>query len=254
MNAVTAILRVLAFLARMPPVARAFAGDHRLGDDVWAFPLAGLLAALPSALALWALPHLGLSPLVAAVAGVGTMVAITGALHEDGLGDVADGLGGHHERERVLAIMKDSRVGSYGALALVFTALARVALLAELLAVAPGLTALAYLGVAAASRGAMAWLWADLPSARAGGLADSVGRPGRSAGLAALGLGVVLQILCGLPLAGGGLAVPPLVAAFVFLWFRSFIRRRIGGQTGDCLGAVQQLVEIGLLFGLALLA
>ena len=254
MNAVTAILRALAFLTRMPPVARAFAGDHRLGDDAWAFPLAGFLAALPAALALWALPNLGLSPLVAAVVAVAVMVAVTGALHEDGLGDVADGLGGHHERERALAIMKDSRVGSYGALALVFAALARVALLAELLMAGAGWTALAYLGVAAASRGVMAWLWADLPSARAGGLADSVGRPGRKTGLAALGLGAALQILCGLPLTGGGLAVSPLVAAFVFLWFRSFIRRRIGGQTGDCLGAMQQLVEIALLFGLALVA
>ena len=105
-------LRATAFLTRLPPAARAFAGGpHPLGRDVAAFPVVGLLAAaLPAGLLLF-LCRLGLDPLAAAAFAVLTLVALTGALHEDGLGDTADGLFGHRDAEAALAIMKDSRIG-----------------------------------------------------------------------------------------------------------------------------------------------
>ena len=251
---VAATLRSLAFLTRMPPVQWAFTGHHPLGDDTHAFPVAGVVAALPAALALLIAAAFGLSPLVAATLAVTALVFTTGALHEDGLGDVADGLGGHHERERALAIMKDSRVGSYGALALVLSVVLRIALLAELAGTyGAASAALALLAVAAVSRGAMAWLWSSLVSADPGGLADSVGRPGTRAGRLSLVIGTLLYLAAGILACGIGTTLAGYAfGALTLFGFRRFIMRRLGGQTGDCLGAAQQLVELAALVGLAI--
>lgn len=252
-----ATLRALAFLTRLPVVARAFAGEggHPLGRDVHAFPLAGLVAAAPSA-ALILLAHAcGLSALTAAVGAVALLVFVTGGLHEDGLGDVADGLGGHHPKERALAIMKDSRIGAYGALALVLSLALRIALLADLAARGPGAAALALLLAAAASRGAMAWLWSSLPSADPGGLADRMGRPSRRRGRIAAALGAAILAAGAVPAAGPmGALLPLLLALIALAAFRRFLLRRLGGQTGDCLGAAQQIADIALLLGFALAA
>jgi adenosylcobinamide-GDP ribazoletransferase len=248
-----ATLRCLAFLTRLPPVSRAFTGEHPLGRDAHAFPLAGLVAALPSALLVVVLYALGLSPPTVAIAAIALLVAVTGALHEDGLGDVADGLGGHQPKDRALAIMKDSRIGAYGALALVLSLLLRVSLLADLVAAGAAQAALALLVVAAASRGAMAWLWSSLPSASASGVAARVGQPGAPTGRIAAALGTVLLVLGGAVVAGfAGAVLPLLLGLLVLGQFRKFLIRRLGGQTGDCLGAAQQLTEIAGLFGLAL--
>ncbi|GGD04731.1 adenosylcobinamide-GDP ribazoletransferase [Aureimonas glaciei] len=248
-----ATLRSLAFLTRLPPVSRAFSGEHPLGRDAHAFPLAGLVAALPSACLVVALDALGLSPATTAILAVALLVAVTGGLHEDGLGDVADGLGGHHPKDRALAIMKDSRIGAYGALALVLSLLLRVSLLADLAAGNAGHAALAFLAVAAASRGAMAWLWSSLPSASESGIAARVGQPAARTGRVAAGLGAALLVVGGAVAAGPAGAVLPLLLGLLVLGqFRKFLIRRLGGQTGDCLGAAQQLTEIAGLFGFAL--
>ncbi len=248
-----ATLRALTFLTRLPPSTHAFTGAHPLGEDVHAFPLAGLLAVLPAVVVLWLATSLGLTPLIVAVLVVATQIAITGALHEDGLGDVADGLGGHHEKDRVLAIMKDSRVGSYGALALVLSIAMRIALIAALLTLSPQTAALSLFAVASISRGAMAWLWASLPSADPGGLADSVGQPDKAKGRAALFIGLAIYAIGGLFAVGAGSTLAGFVlGGTALLWFREKLLRRLGGQTGDALGAAQQLVEIGALLGLAM--
>ena len=245
-------LRALAFLTRLPAASRAFTGAHPLGLDAHAFPLAGLVAALPAALLILVGGALGLSATSIAVIAVTAMVLVTGGLHEDGLGDVADGLGGHKPKARALAIMKDSRIGAYGALALILSLALRISLLAELVAARPGLAALAVLAVAAASRGAMAWLWSSLPSADPRGLAARIGQPpertGRIAGLIGGGLLVVGGIAAG-PL---GAVLPLLLGLLILGQFRKFIRHRLGGQTGDCLGAAQQLTEIAALLGFAI--
>ena len=252
--ALAAFFRAAAFLTRLPPVARAFeGGPHPLGKDVLAFPLVGLLAALPAAFLLAFLPEAGLSALVAAALAVAATILVTGALHEDGLGDVADGLFGHHGRERALAIMKDSRVGSYGALALILIVALRIALLAELLSLGSTAAALATLGAAAFSRGAMTLLWASLPSADPGGLADSVGQPPLAAGWRALWLGAAIFFLLSSLGIGLSHAVLSLSAGAAMLFaFRHWLRDRLGGQTGDTLGAAQQLTEIAALFALCL--
>jgi adenosylcobinamide-GDP ribazoletransferase len=248
-----ATLRSLVFLTRFPARYASFSSGKSLGADAHAFPLAGILAAMPAALVLIVTDALGLSPLVAATLAVGTLVLTTGALHEDGLGDVADGLGGHHERERAIAIMKDSRVGTYGALALFLSVALRIELVAELVDADRDGAALALLAAAAVSRGAMTWLWSALPSADIGGLADRMGRPARATGRRALLVGDGLFLVLG-SLAFG--ILPTLaglaLGGLVLLWFRGFIRRRLGGQSGDCLGAAQQMTEIAALIGLAL--
>ncbi|MER0239756.1 adenosylcobinamide-GDP ribazoletransferase [Fulvimarina sp. MAC8] len=246
------LLRSLAFLTRLPPVASAFDdGPHPLGKDVTAFPVAGLIAAAPSALVLFLIPQFSLSPLLIAVIAVAAAVLMTGALHEDGLGDVADGLFGHLPRERAVEVMKDSRVGTYGALALIISAAARIAIFAELIAFSPLTAALGALGAAALSRGFMALLWASLPTADAGGLAESVGRPDRHDAWIALAIGgAIFVCLTGF---GFSIGIALLALAFgtlTFAGFRWWLKRRLGGQTGDTLGAVQQLTEIAALFGL----
>ncbi|WP_102961077.1 adenosylcobinamide-GDP ribazoletransferase [Mangrovicella endophytica] len=247
-----ATLRSLAFLTRLPPVGRAFTGNHPLGDDAHAFPIAGLIAALPAAITVAAVAAVGLSPLVAATLSIAVLVLTTGALHEDGLGDVADGLGGHHERERALVIMKDSRIGSYGALALILSIGLRIGLTAEIAGRSHEAAALAVLAAAAASRGAMGWLWASLPSADIGGLADRVGQPSRRTGGLGLGLGAAILAVLGYAAAAAlGVVLPILFGGIATFLFRAFVKRRLGGQTGDCLGACQQLCEIAILLGLA---
>ncbi|WP_062205856.1 adenosylcobinamide-GDP ribazoletransferase [Aureimonas sp. AU12] len=254
-----AFLRACAFLTRLPPVSRAFAsGPHPLGRDAAVFPLVGLAAAAGPAALLAILPMLGLGVLPAAAIAVLALVALTGALHEDGLGDAADGLFGHRDAPSALAIMKDSRIGTYGALALTGSVLLRTAFLADLGAGSPHAAALALLAAAALSRGAMAWLWSALPTADRGGLADRVGRPAAATGLKAAGGGAFLSIALGLVAGGASLSgfaaalLPLAFAAGSLAWLRAVLKRRLGGQTGDTLGAAQQITEIAALLGFAL--
>ncbi|KQT64109.1 MULTISPECIES: adenosylcobinamide-GDP ribazoletransferase [unclassified Aureimonas] len=250
---IAATLRALAFLTRLPPVGSAFEGEHRLGDDAPAFPLAGLVAALPSAVLLVAASAIGLSPLVAAILATALLVAVTGALHEDGLADVADGLGGHHAKARALAIMKDSRIGAYGTLALILALALRIGLLAELTDRSPLGAASILLASAAASRGAMAWIWSSLPSADPRGLADRMGQPSSCAGRRAALIGILILAGPALVLGGpfGGV-LPLLLGTLALGQVRKLLQTRLGGQTGDGLGACQQIVDLAILLGFAI--
>ncbi|WP_193227811.1 adenosylcobinamide-GDP ribazoletransferase [Aureimonas psammosilenae] len=248
-----ATLRALGFLTRLPIPPSVFAEGRPLGADAHAFPLAGLAAALPSAILVLLGAALGLSPTTTAVGAMTLLVMLTGALHEDGLADVADGLFGHKPKERALLIMKDSRIGAYGALALVFSVLLRVSLLADLLATSAEAGAVALLLVAGFSRGLMVWLWSSLPSADPNGLAARVGAPDGAAGRLSAAIGTGILVLPVLVLFGLGAALLPVaLAALAILAFRGFLLRRLGGQTGDCLGAGQQIAEIAALLGFVL--
>jgi adenosylcobinamide-GDP ribazoletransferase len=172
---------------------------------------------------------------------VSGMVLVTGALHEDGLADTADGLGAK-DRARALEIMADSRIGTYGTVALVLTLLARVATLASL--GAPLRVAAALVAAAAASRAAMAVVMWRQPRARPAGLAAAAGRPTAARVAAGAGLAAAIAFL-GLPPVPAllGLASLALTAAAV----ATLLGRRLGGCTGDTLGAVQQLAELAFL-------
>lgn len=213
-----------------------------LGAAAWAFPLAGLLVGLIAGAAMWAGLALGLSPLIAGGLALCAQVVATGALHEDGFADVCDGFWGGTTRERRLQIMRDSRIGSYGTIGLVLSLGLRwlgLAALAEAQAIG------AVVAVAMVSRVAPVALMRLLPAARTDGL-GAQGRVVKTGSvLAAALLGGWPMLL--LPRGWGALAIAALAVAGLAL----IARVKIGGQTGDVLGASQQVAEIVLLLALA---
>jgi adenosylcobinamide-GDP ribazoletransferase len=205
-------------------------------DAAWAWPLVGAVVGGLAAAAGSAALAAGLPMGVAAALVLATGAVMTGALHEDGLADSTDGLFGGWTRERRLEIMKDSHIGTYGTLALLLVALAKWSMIVDLLSQS------AYgpiVAAAALSRAPMAVLMAALPNARDKGLSHSVGRPS----LAAAGIAVVLALVLAAPLGGlaGAMVAGVIVAS---LWVALLARARIGGQTGDILGACQQMAEL----------
>jgi len=210
-----------------------------LADSVYTFPLVGALVGAAGGLVYAFAAGLGLPSGPAAALALAAMVAATGALHEDGLADTADALGAAGDRERALEVMRDSRIGSYGAAALA------LALLLRWTALAGFGDALAVLGAAVAaaafSRALMPAVMFYQPSARARGLAAGAGRPQPERVYAGLGIGALLALLS-LPMDAAlrALAGTALVGAALAVW----LGRRFGGCTGDTLGAVQQVAEI----------
>jgi adenosylcobinamide-GDP ribazoletransferase len=251
---VTDLARSLGFLSRLPVPARFFEGDDgRMERTPGGFALAGLVIGVLPALLLFFAGRAETALLGAALA-VGLTVALTGALHEDGLGDTADGLGGGRDRERALEIMKDSRIGSYGALALMLSLLVRVGALSALVLMdGAGAAALALLASACLSRAAMVWHWHALPPARPDGVAARVGQPARAALIAAAGSGLVLFLVLLLPVMSLPRVVLTVLAALLAGHvFTLRIKARLGGHTGDTIGAMQQVTDMALLASLAL--
>ena len=228
----------------------------------------GLVAGF-TALLLAVLPHSAFAPLVAAVLGTVLSVLVTGAFHEDGLADVADGLGGSSDRDRALVIMKDSRVGAFGVLAVVLALLAKVALLALIGSVSPRWMVLGLFAAHVVSR---TWplllirLMAhvgDAAGSKSKPLADQISVAGLLVGgwwcFGALALVAAAQAAT----FSGAFAVPtlaglrPLMAgvlasALALVYMGRLLWRRLQGFTGDGLGATQQVCEIAFYLGLAL--
>lgn len=245
----TDLLAALGLLTRLPVRVDTDRAVARGAGAAWAWPLVGLcvngLAAIVAGLMLW----IGLPPAIAALMLIATQIVVTGAMHEDGLADSADGLWGGWDRARRLAIMKDSQIGTYGVLALGLSLLLRWQLWTLLLVAGAPLWAVA-VATGVLSRVPMVALSHALPPARDGGLGRSVGRPGR--GTLALGgvLSVCIAIVC-----LGLTAVPVCVTIALATTLCALIARaRIGGQTGDILGAAQQIAEVTALLTLAALA
>jgi adenosylcobinamide-GDP ribazoletransferase len=231
------LLSAFALLTRLPVPNHSATG----AGSAWAWPLVGaVLGVFQAGLASTAL-WLGITPGMTAVFVLGLAALLTGGLHEDGLSDTADGLFGGWTRARRLEIMKDSRVGSYGVLALVLVTLARWAGLTALLVFGGHWAALVAAG--ALSRAPMALIMALLPNARGEGLSHATGRPSQTVALIALGLAAAIAVL-----ATGWAALALVGAALVAGLVLSVLAlRRIGGQTGDILGASQQLAEVACL-------
>ena len=193
--------------------------------------------------------------LVAAVLGTAASVWVTGAFHEDGLADVADGLGGSPERERALVIMKDSRVGAFGVLAIVLMLLAKVSLLALVGSVNPIALCWGLFAAHVVSRGLPLVLIRALPhvgndaTSKSKPLADSISNTSLCIALAWT-LGAFW--LAGSALGGIPLAWPLLGSTMALLWLWRLFWRRLQGFTGDCLGATQQLCEVAFYLGLTL--
>ena len=219
----------------------------RGGDAAWAYPVAGILVGLITALTAAISVAIGLSAPVAAAAAISASVLATGALHEDGLSDTADGLWGGHSRERRLEIMKDSRVGAFGVLALILSVLLRWTAITDL--VTSGQASEALVAAAALSRAAMSASMCLIPFARSDGLAVSVGTVSTRPALVAVLLSVTLAVvILGVPALPAAIAAGILTAAVLRI-----AKTKVGGITGDILGAVQQTSEIAVLCALAAL-
>ena len=232
----------LLFLTRLPAGQVAEYSPDSLGRALRTGPLVGVVVGALGALAYWIAQGLGLAPILAGLAAVGVTAAVTGALHEDGLGDLADGLAGGVGRDDRLAIMRDSRIGTFGALALIFSVALRATALAAL--AEPAMVFAALIAAHGLSRAALPVVMVAGRPARLDGLAAQAGTPAPRHAMAALALGAVLAVLVAGPLAGLTLFGLAALAGILIVWLAQV---RIGGYTGDVLGAVQQTVEIAIL-------
>ena len=236
MRALDDLKTATAFLTRLPLAAPEGASIARAG---WAFPLIGLAVGALGGLVYELTLSFGLTPFIAAMLAVAATMLITGALHEDGLADTADGFGGGTTPARKLEIMRDSAIGAYGVLALIVTFSLKVGALASI--GDPLLAAIALMTAHIAARAVLpAFMFAVKP-ARADGLSAHAGQPPvRSVAIAAA-LGV-LALGVGLDPVKGVAALLLLVLASLIL--ARLTLRQIGGQTGDVLGALEQCAEI----------
>ncbi|MCF6233298.1 MAG: adenosylcobinamide-GDP ribazoletransferase [Rhodobacteraceae bacterium] len=235
-----------ALLTRLPlPTLpkSAFANQARA---VWVFGLVGLVVGAIGASAGWLAMHAGLPVMAAAGLVLLVQIIVTGAMHEDGLADTADGLWGGITPARRLEIMGDSRIGTYGVLALILSLGLRWVALAVVLTINPGLVTV----TAALSRAFVPLVMSTLPFARADGLSRRVGRPGWwVSGGAALVVAVLAVMAC-----GPSVITPIGLACLAVALLATISNAKIGGQTGDILGASQQVAEIALLLGFAAMA
>jgi adenosylcobinamide-GDP ribazoletransferase len=237
----------LIFLTRLPLRHDGAITGADLARASWANPLAGAVIGAGGALVYLLAFELGLPPLLCALLAVAGTILLTGALHEDGLGDVADGFGGAFEREKKLQIMRDSRIGTYAGLALILSVAIRAAALAAL--AEPHLAAAALIAAHAGARAVIPWLMRSVPLAKAEGLAAYAGEPPTSSAATSLGLGLLLAVLA---LGWTGLAAMLAGAGAAFA-MAALARRQIGGYTGDVLGAAEQLAEAAMLIAAAAL-
>ena len=243
--------RLADWVGYSPEMLRASAGHFPGVGWIVGLVAAGMLAAvyllLPAGNAY--------TPLVAAIFSTLATVLLTGCFHEDGLTDVIDGLGGSYDRERALDIMKDSRIGAYGAMAMLLAVLSKVALIALLASHSLPLALAALIGAHVIAR-----LWpmfvvrslphvGDTAKSKSKPLAEFISRKG-----------LVVCVIWALPAAillacwqGWAVLLPALaLSAAVALWMRQWLHRRLQGFTGDGLGAIEQVSEIGFYLGIAL--
>ncbi|MFO0293395.1 MAG: adenosylcobinamide-GDP ribazoletransferase [Rhodospirillales bacterium] len=233
----------LVFLTVLP--VRLRPADLRFGVShaVRAFPVAGLAVGAVAAGAFVLAELAGLPSLVAALVALVAAVLVSGGLHEDGLADTVDGLSGGRTPARSLEIMRDARIGAHGALALILALMLRAGAIGY-----AGVTldtVCALIAAAIASRTAVVPVMYLLPPARPDGVSAAAGTPHRSRAADSVAIGILMTALALAPVlqpltillviagAAAGAALPALLA-----------RRRLGGQTGDVLGAVQQSAEI----------
>jgi adenosylcobinamide-GDP ribazoletransferase len=212
-------------------------------------------------LLLWRyLPPGGYSPLVVAAMGTAFGILLTGAFHEDGLADVADGLGGSLNRERALDIMKDSRVGAFGAIAIAMALLVKVALVAQLASMGFSVLLCVPFLAHVVSRTWPLFLNRCLP--HVGDTAASKSKPlADQISFSALAVALLWCSLAWLPVGyftsgysgfNGGLIGALLASALAFAWMGRWFSRRLQGFTGDCLGATQQICELAFYLGFLL--
>jgi adenosylcobinamide-GDP ribazoletransferase len=244
------VLIALQFLTRIPVPASVGYQDAWLHASARHFPLIGAVVGAIGACVLLAASHVWPWPVAVLLSMAATLV-VTGAFHEDGLADTFDALGGTVSRERALVIMKDSRLGTYGTVALVAILALKAAVLVSLAALAPAALVLAH----TASRALPVLLIRALPY---GGDAESAKAKPLAQRVSVAGVGVACAWVVAIALvlvASGALPAPrvavALIAACAVAWAMTrWLRRRLNGFTGDTLGAAQQLGEVAIYLAL----
>ena len=244
-NLLKGIFTSVVFLTRFPSPGWPEAAERPLAASMWAFPIAGVLVATVGGAIYILCNLLQLPAVVAALFAIVAMIVTTGGLHEDGLADFADGIWGGAHKERRLAIMSDSRIGAYGAIALIVTVAGRAASVAAI--ADPTLVLGALVAACAASRGMIPMLMVFSQPVKADGLGANAGIPSVSVCGGALLLALIICVLAS-PTEPMSCLVGAAVGAGIIAWFA---QRKLGGYTGDSLGASQQIAEI---FALAVIA
>lgn len=249
--AVRGIRAAFVFLSRVPVGGFPYSPAAWCWAPAW-FPLVGLSVGVVAAVA-FSLTNAVTNVAIAAVIAVAVSVLMTGAFHEDGLADTADALGGAHGHKQMLDILKDSRIGTYGALALLISLLLRLACIASLAELAPGALVAAHV----LARTGPVWLIATMS------YVTESNAKGSAVGAAGIAQAVVATVLAGL--------ISVLLAIFGYLSARSVIvavlaavgltatagwyfKRRAGGITGDFLGATEQICELGVFLSVVVVA
>jgi adenosylcobinamide-GDP ribazoletransferase len=255
-----AFLTCLPLASRVPGRSAADAATSMTGDTALPatqrlseltratglFPLVGAAIGLIAGLALLGAFELGLHPLACAFIAIATAIGLSGALHEDGLSDFADGLGGA-TREARLAIMRDNRIGTFGALALVFGVGLRASILSGLSS--PDAAVFSLISAAALSRAVLPAVMHRQKPARTDGLSAAIGAPGN----AEVATAAVLALLIALFAIGFWASLLAAAAAGIAaLAVASLAQYKLGGQTGDVLGAVQVVAEVAALAAIAI--
>jgi len=229
------VILTLTLLTRLPLGKFLQADFDRQASAAWAFPIAGL--AVSSIAAIVALVTLSMGLNAALIAGL-TLISLmitTGGLHEDGLADTVDGFWGGHSIESRLKIMSDSTIGTYGILALISTIGLRWIALTLLLPV----SVLPLLAVAALSRAGMCAMMAWVPLAKKSGISAAIGSPP----VASVAMASFIALTVGWLILGAIILPVVLIAILVFSSIAILTQQKICGQTGDVLGAAQQVCE-----------
>jgi adenosylcobinamide-GDP ribazoletransferase len=235
----TDLLTAFTLLTRLP-VARfgRLAAPPHLARCVWAFPLVGLVVNAFGGLAYWLMFRIGVPPVLASIWTLAVTMIVTGAFHEDGLADAVDGMGGGTNPARKMEIMHDSRIGSYGALALLISVIVRVAAIEALGRPAFVMTAMILAGML--GRSGILVIILSLGPARSDGMGASMGKPRAMSAAAGISVATAASLLY--------MPILPAIAAVLLglgsaLAVAKLAHAQIGGHTGDVLGAGEVLTE-----------
>lgn len=232
-------------LTRLPLPHAPKSAFEQQARSVWAFPIVGLIVGVIMCLVGALAMGIGLNAQITAALVIAAAILATGAMHEDGLADCVDGFWGGYAPERRLEIMKDSQIGTYGVLALIVMFILRWGAVVSLTTGAFHWGAL--IACAVLSRAMMPLIMSTQPHARTQGLAQSVGTPNKKTALIGLMIGAVLTIIC----VGLSAITLLIVGLAVSLGIAKLAKAKIGGQTGDILGATQILSETAMLITMA---
>jgi len=230
-------LRIGISLCTRLPVGPSDIAEGDVARASWTFAIGGLLVGLVSALVYWIAIRANAAPLPAAAITLAAMLLLTGAMHEDGLADTADGLGGR-TREQKLEIMRDSRIGTFGVCALAISLLLRWSTIADI--AEPRFVAVALIASHVAARACLPAFMHLVPPARADGLSSGAGQPPFPSVVASLLLGIICLLFAFGPT---GTVITLLMLLLAALLLARLAIRQFGGQTGDVLGAMEQVAE-----------